>query len=170
MSPTVGNFTSGTVEFARANGTTISAIPQQSFGSNGTLDLTSLNLQTHSELSRMHVSLAGTSTSAISVKMTWTAEWHPECIVSGQTASTTNVPPVVPPVFVPPVTTTAPTTAPSTTSPTTTVPLFPVPAPDTVTLPVTGADDSRTMEWAIWLSVAGALTIAVGRRGRTTRR
>ena len=178
VSPTVGNFTSGTVEFARANGTTISAIPQQSFGSNGTLDLTSLNLQTHSELSRMHVSLAGTSTSAISVKMTWTAEWHPECIVSGQTASTTNAPPVVPPVFVPPFivpapsttpSTTAPSTAPSTTSPSTIVPLFPVPAPDTVTLPVTGAGNSRTAEWAILLSIAGALMIAVRRRGSATR-
>ena len=170
VSPAVGNFTSGTLEFADSNGAAISGLNSQSFGSSGTLDLTSLNLQTYPSLSRMRVRLQGSTATAISVKMTWTAEWHPECIVSGQTASTTNVPPVVPPVFVPPVTTTAPTTAPSTTSPTTTVPLFPVPAPDTVTLPVTGADDSRTMEWAIWLSVAGALTIAVGRRGRTTRR
>lgn len=152
VSPSSGNFTSGTVEFTDNNGSAISGLSAQNFGANGTLDLSSLNLQSYPNFTRLRVRLQGTTTSAISVKMTWTAEWHPECVVSGQTAFTTD-----------PTTTTAVT--PTTTSPaSTTAPIA------TATLPVTGTDTSSTLVWTMLLFVIGALTIAMGRRGLTTRR
>lgn len=142
VSPTSGNFTSGTVEFVDSRGAAIAGLAAQSFGSNGILDLTSLNLQTYTNFARLHVRLVGTTSTAINVKMTWAAEWHPECTANGQTANTT--------------------------SPTTTIPTTPVPGPGAVTLPATGADNSRGAEWAVLLSVAGMLTVALSRRRQTT--
>lgn len=165
VNPTVGNFTSGTVEFADSTGSALSGIGVQSFGANGTLDLTSLNLQAHPNLARMRVRLVGSTTSAISAKMTWSAEWHPECVVSGQTAFTTTTT-AAPTTTAPRVTTTV---APATSAPSTVTPTRVSTSPEKpAALPSTGRDNSTTATWAMLLSVVGALMIAMGRRGRTT--
>lgn len=96
VSPGAGNFTSGTLEFADNRGSAISGLGAQSFGANGTLDLTSLSLHTYPNLARFRVNLQGTTTSSISVKMTWAAEWHPECTASGQNAFITDPSPAEP--------------------------------------------------------------------------
>ncbi len=162
VTPTAGNFTSGTVDFVDSNGAAISGLTSQSFGANGILDLTSLNLQTYPSFARLHVRLVGTVTRAINVKMTWAAEYHPECVVSGQTAFTTT-----------PTTTAAPTTtttpAPTTTvaaasAPTTVAPTQTSPALAPTSLPLTGTDNSPTLVWALLLLAGGAATIGLGRR------
>ena len=153
VNPTAGNFTSGTVEFVDSRGSAISGLVAQNFGSDGTINLTSLNLQTYPTFARMHVRLVGNASTAINVKMTWTAEWHSECTASGQTAFTTSP-------------TTTPTTTPTTSPPTTTVPLALVPDSGKVTLPATGSDVSTSVVQALFVSVAGALVISVSRRRR----
>ena len=176
VTPTTGNFTSGTVEFVDSNGAAISGLTTQSFGANGILDLTSLNLHSYPSFSRMHVRLVGTVTRAISVKMRWASEYHPECVVSGQTAftstpasSTTSVPVTTTVVTAAPtvaVTTVAPavTATTSTAPPTTSSPIA------TTALPLTGVDRSTTLTWALLLIVSGALTMVVGSRRRAPQR
>jgi hypothetical protein len=154
VNPTAGNFTSGTVEFVDSRGSAISGLVAQNFGSDGTIDLTSLNLQTYPAFARMHVRLVGNTSTAINVKMTWTAEWHSECTASGQTAATTS-----------PTTTTTP---PTTTPPTTTAPLAFISGSGKVTLPATGSDVSTSVVQALFVSAAGALVISVSRRRRKT--
>jgi hypothetical protein len=146
VNPTAGNFTSGTVEFVDSRGSAISGLVAQNFGSDGTLDLTSLNLQTYPTFARMHVRLVGAASTAINVKMTWAAEWHSECTANGQTANTTS---------------------PTTSQPTTTVAPVTVPGSGTVTLPATGSDDSSTLVQGLFVFVAGALVISMSRRRRT---
>jgi hypothetical protein len=167
VNPTVGNFTSGTVEFVDSRGSAISGLVAQNFGSDGTLDLTSLNLQTYPTFARMHVRLVGTASTAINVKMTWAAEWHSECTANGQTANTSSptTSPTTSPATSP---TTSPATSPTTSPATTTVPLASVPGSRTVKLPATGPDVSMTVVQALFVSVAGALVISLRRRRRTT--
>ena len=157
VNPTVGNFTSGTVEFVDSRGSAISGLVAQNFGSTGTLDLTSLNLHTYPTFARLHVRLVGTVTTEINVKMTWAAEWHPECNANGQTANTS-------PSTEAPTTTEAPSTpsTPATVAPATSAP------PQLVELPATGDEGSTTMVPAMFIAVAGALVIALSRRRRTT--
>ncbi|MTA39785.1 MAG: LPXTG cell wall anchor domain-containing protein [Actinobacteria bacterium] len=156
VNPTVGNFTSGTVEFVDSRGAAISGLSPQNFGANGTLDLASLNLHSYPSFARMHVRLVGTVTRAINVKMTWASEYHPECVVSGQTAFTV---------------TTSTTTAPAST---TSAPASTTTAPPVVsgagTLPTTGTTNSSMLAWAVVLLAVGALATITGRRGRTTER
>jgi LPXTG-motif cell wall-anchored protein len=155
VSPTVGNFTSGTLEFADSNGAAISGLNSQSFGSSGTLDLTSLNLHSYPSLARLRVRLQGSTATAISVKMRWASEYHPECVVSGQTAFTVTT------------TTTAAPTSTTTSAPTTTPPSAPLDASGAETLPATGTTNSSMLAWAVLLLAMGALTIIAGHRGRT---
>lgn len=157
VNPTVGNFTSGTVEFVDSRGSAISGLVAQNFGSTGTLDLTSLNLHTYPTFARLHVRLVGTVTTEINVKMTWAAQWHPECSANGQTANTS-------PSTEAPSNTEAPSTpsTPATVAPATSAP------PQLVELPATGDEGSTTMVPAMFIAVAGALVIALSRRRRTT--
>ena len=151
VNPTAGNFTSGTVEFVDSRGSAISGLVAQNFGSTGTLDLTSLNLHTYPTFARLHVRLVGTVTTEINVKMTWAAQWHPECSAKGQTANTS------PSTEAPSTTSTPATVAPATSAP------FQL-----VELPATGDEGSTTMVPAMFIAVAGALVIALSRRRRTT--
>ena len=163
VNPTVGNFTSGTVEFVDSRGSAISGLSAQNFGASGTLDLTSLNLHSYPSFSRMHVRLVGTVTTSINVKMTWTAEYHPECTASGQTAFTSlgsSAGSAAPSPLIANTTTSAPSTTTATTTPTAPVAL--------AELPSTGGDGSSTAAWA--MLVAGALMIVMGQRRRTTQR
>ena len=151
VNPTAGNFTSGTVEFVDSRGSAISGLVAQNFGSTGTLDLTSLNLHTYPTFARLHVRLVGTVTTEINVKMTWAAQWHPECSTNGQTANTS------PSTEAPSTTSTPATVAPATSAPS-----------QLVELPATGDEGSTTMVPAMFIAVAGALVIAMSRRRRTT--
>ena len=151
VNPTAGNFTSGTVEFVDSRGSAISGLVAQNFGSTGTLDLTSLNLHTYPTFARLHVRLVGTVTTEINVKMTWAAQWHPECSANGQTANTS------PSTEAPSTTSTPATVAPATSAPS-----------QLVELPATGDEGSTTMVPAMFMAVAGALVIAMSRRRRTT--
>jgi LPXTG-motif cell wall-anchored protein len=163
VNPTAGSFTSGTVAFVDSRGTAISGLSAQNFGASGTLDLTSLNLHSYPSFSRMHVRLVGTVTTSINVKMTWTAEYHPECTASGQTAFTSlgsSAGSAAPSPLIANTTTSAPSTTTATTTPTAPVAL--------AELPSTGGDGSSTAAWA--MLVAGALMIVMGQRRRTTRR
>ena len=151
VNPTAGNFTSGTVEFVDSRGSAISGLVAQNFGSTGTLDLTSLNLHTYPTFARLHVRLVGTVTTEINVKMTWAAQWHPECSANGQTANTS------PSTEAPSTTSTPATVAPATSAPS-----------QLVELPATGDEGSTTMVPAMFMAVAGALVIALSRHRRTT--
>lgn len=90
VSPAAGQWTSGTVEFDDSAGAALSGLSVQNIGQDGTIDLSSLGLQSRSDFSKLRVKLVGAATPTIDVKMTWTAEWHPECVVRGQTALTTT--------------------------------------------------------------------------------
>ena len=90
VSPGAGEWTSGTVEFDDASGNAISGVATQNIGADGTIDLTSLNLQSHSDFAKLRVKLTGATVPTIDVKMKWSAEWHPECVARGQTALTTT--------------------------------------------------------------------------------
>jgi LPXTG-motif cell wall-anchored protein len=163
VNPTVGNFTSGTVEFVDSNGSAISGLSAQNFGASGTLDLTSLNLHSYPSFARMHVRLVGTVTREINVKMTWASEYHPECVVSGQTAFTSlgsSAGSAAPSPLIANTTTSVPST---TSAPTT--PAAPVALAE---LPSTGSNGSSTAAWV--MVVAGALMIVMGQRRRTTQR
>ncbi len=164
VNPTVGNFTSGTVEFVDSRGSAISGLSPQNFGANGTLDLTSLNLHSYPSFSRMHVRLVGTVTRAINVKMRWASEYQPECVVSGQTAFTSTTTTAAPTTTAASTTSTLATTAPATvTSKNGTTTLK-----KSAELPSTGGDGTTTV-WAMLLLVTGATTIDVVRRRRITK-
>ena len=90
VSPSVGNWTSGTVEFDDAHGDSIDGLDPVDIGSDGSIDLLPLDLQTYPTFGNLRVKLVGASTPTINVRMTWTAGYHPECTAQGQVAVTTS--------------------------------------------------------------------------------
>ena len=168
VTPTVGNFTSGTVEFVDSSGAAISGLTSQSFGANGLLDLTSLNLHTYPGFARLHVRLVGTVTRAINVKMTWAAEYHPECVASGQTALTAAASPTTTTTAAPTTTTTEAPTTTSTTALAASTRERSLVASDVPTrLPAAGSRESSRTRWALLLLAIGGAAVSIGRRKRT---
>lgn len=161
VAPAVGDWTSGTVEFDDSSGIAISGVTTQNIGSDGTIDLSPLALQSHSDFAKIRVKLVGAETSTIDVKMTWTAEWHPECTASGQTALTSTT------------TTSTSTVATSSTvadSSSTTVAMG---GEDTIPndsdsgskmtgTPSTGDDATNWLRYGLLLVAIGAFTVAAG--------
>lgn len=86
-SPARSAYTSGTVQFADAGGNAITSIPTQSIDANGAVDLSGLGLSTANGLPQFIITLTGASggVTQLTVKLSWTASYDPDCVGSGTT-------------------------------------------------------------------------------------
>jgi len=85
LTPSPGQYSSGTVQFEDFNGNPIASIPTQTLDGTGSVDLSSLNLTTKSPLPQFLITLNGAgSPPEVDVKLTWTGTPSPLCTPGGQ--------------------------------------------------------------------------------------
>jgi hypothetical protein len=97
LDPAPGSYTSGSVQFADADGNPIPGAAERPLDATGTVDLSGLNLNTATGLPQFLITLTGGSgtPSQVVVKLSWEGVDDPECQGAGVQKSTT--PPVVAP-------------------------------------------------------------------------
>lgn len=145
-SPATGEYTSGTVEFDDSDGDPIPGIAVQDIGADGSIDLSSLGLESAVDFANLRVRLEGATVPTIDVTLTWKAEWHPECIAQGQTALTTTTTTEA---------TTSTTAAPTSEAPTTIV---------EEQLPYTGSSSTALIVGGVGMLAVGAGAVLLAQR------
>jgi LPXTG-motif cell wall-anchored protein len=146
VSPATGDYTSGTVEFDDSAGEPLPDIAVQDIGADGSIDLSSLGLESATDFANLRVRLVGATVPAIDVTLTWKAEWHPDCIAQGQTALTTTTTTEA---------TTSTTAAPTTEGPTTIA---------EAQLPYTGSSSAALIIGGLGMLAVGAGAVLLAQR------
>ena len=83
-SPSPSEYSNGTVTFENGSGRPIADIAPQPLDDNGEIDLSGLGLQNHPRFVQFSISLPGAQHHPITMRLDWTANYHPECLIRNQ--------------------------------------------------------------------------------------
>ena len=154
--PAPSAYSGGTVQFLDASGNPIVGIPTQDINATtGSVDLTSLGLESQLALPQAKISLPGAPAGNVTISMAWTATYDSACTTNGQTAVDPNT------------TTTTTTTSTTTTVASTTTTTAPATTTTTQPLAFTGSNTRQNAMVAVDMLAGGFVAMLFVRRRKS---
>ena len=156
--PAPSAYTGGTVQFLDSSGNPISSIATQPIDSTGSVDLSSLGLESQLALPQVKIELPGAPAGTVSVSVSWTATYDTACTTNGQIAVDPSTVTTTTTTTAPTTTTTAPGATTTTTAPTTTT---------TQPLAFTGSNTRQNAMAAVDMLAGGFVAMLFVRRRKS---